>query len=61
MNSYIFYISDRRYSVPQFVVVNVGTDDDAVAMARKYLAELKKDYLSIDIVHGEREVARVER
>jgi len=60
MNSYIFYINDLRYSVPQFVIVDVGDDDNAVLLARKYL-ENSKDYLSIEIVHGEREVARVER
>jgi len=60
MNSYIFYINDRRYSVPQFVVVNVGDDDDAVLLAKKYLEE-STHYLSIDVVHGDREVARVER
>jgi len=60
MNNYIFYINDRRYSVPQFVVVNVESDDDAIALAKKYLDD-SRDYLSIDVVHGDRELARVER
>jgi len=60
MNNYIFYINDRRYSVPQFVVVNVESDDDAIALAKKYLGD-SRDYLSIDVVHGDRELARVER
>jgi len=59
MNSYFFYIHDRRYSVPQFVVVDVSSDDDALALAKKYLAG-SGFYLSIDIVDGDREVARVE-
>jgi hypothetical protein len=60
MNSYIFYIHDRRYSVPQFVVVNVADDDDAVVLAKKFLAD-SRYYLAIEIVEGDREVARVER
>ncbi len=59
MNSYFFYIHDRRYSVPQFVVVDVLNDGDAVVLAKKYLAD-SRHYLSIDIVDGDREVARVE-
>jgi len=59
MNSYFFYIHDRRYSVPQFVVVNALNDDDATMIAKKYLAD-SQHYLSIDIVEGDREVARVE-
>jgi len=59
MNSYFFYIHDRRYSVPQFVVVNALNDDDATTIAKKYLAD-SQHYLSIDIVEGDREVARVE-
>jgi hypothetical protein len=34
--------------------------DDAVLLARKYLAD-SRHYLAIDIVDGEREVARVDR
>jgi hypothetical protein len=60
MNSYFFYITDRRYSIPQFVVVNVSDDDDALRLARKYLED-SMDYLSIEIVHGDRDVARIER
>lgn len=60
MNSFFFYITDRRYSVPQFVVVDATDDDDAVALARKYLAD-SPHYLSIDVVDGDREVARVQR
>jgi len=58
MNSYFFYIHDRRYTVPQFVVIDAADDDDAVAIARKHLAD-SPHYLSIDIVDGEREVAHV--
>ena len=60
MNSYIFYIHDSRYSIPQFVVVNVNDDDNAVVLAREYLSD-SRHYLAIDIVEGDREVARVER
>lgn len=60
MRCYIFYIHDRRYSVPQFVVVDVSDDDDAVLLARKYLAD-SRHYLAIDIVDGERDVARIDR
>jgi len=59
MNSYFFYIHDSRYSVPQFVVVNAADDGEAVIAARKYLAD-SQHYLSIDIVDGDRDVARVE-
>jgi hypothetical protein len=57
---YLFYIHDRRYTVPQFVVVDVFDDDDAVRLAKKYLAD-SRHYLAIEIVDGEREVARVDR
>jgi hypothetical protein len=60
MNSYLFYIHDRRYSVPQFVVVDAQADEYAIEIARKYLAE-SRYYLSIDILDGDREVANVER
>jgi hypothetical protein len=60
MNSYFFYIHDRRYSVPQFVVVDAKSDADAVETARKYLTE-SAHYLSIDILDGDREVAGVKR
>jgi hypothetical protein len=60
MNSYFFYIHDRRYSVAQFVVVDARSDDDAIETARKYLRE-SQYYLSIDILDGDREVAKVER
>ncbi len=60
MNSYFFYIYDLRYSVPQFIVVDVGSDAEAVALAKKYLAD-SRHYQAIDIVDGEREVARVDR
>jgi len=60
MNSYFFYIHDRRYSVPQFVVVDAADDEDVVARARKYLTD-SQHYLSIDIVDGEREVARLDK
>jgi hypothetical protein len=60
MNSYFFYIHDRRYSVAQFVVVDANNDADAVETAKKYLTE-SRYYLSIDVVDGDREVARVER
>ena len=60
MNNYFFYIQDRRYSVPQFVVVDAASDADAIELARKYLAE-SQYYLSIDVVDGEREIARVDR
>lgn len=60
MNSYFFYIQDRRYSVAQFVVIDATNDADAVETAKKYLIE-SRYYLSIDIVDGDREVAQVER
>jgi len=60
MNSYFFYINDRRYSVPQFIVIDASGDDEIVILARKYLTD-SSHYLSIDIVDGDREVARVER
>ena len=60
MNSYFFYIHDRRYSIPQFVVIDASDDTDAVETARKYLAD-SSYYLAIDIVDGEREVARLDR
>jgi len=60
MNSYFFYIHDRRYSVPQFIVVDASDDEEIVVFARKYLTE-SNHYLSIDIVDGDRDVARVER
>ncbi len=60
MNSYFFYIQDSRYSVPQFVVVEADSDDDVVVLARKYINK-SQHYLAIDIVDGDREVARVDR
>ncbi len=60
MNSYFFYIHDRRYSVAQFVVVDAKTDADAIETARQYLIE-SRYYLSIDIFDSDREVAHVGR
>ena len=60
LKHYFFYIQDRRYTVPQFVVVDAGDDDDAIVLARKYLED-SKYYLAIDIVDGEREVAHVDQ
>ncbi len=60
MNSYFFYIQDSRYSVPQFIVVDANNDDEVVVMAKKYLTD-SRHYLSIDIVDGDRDVARVDR
>jgi hypothetical protein len=60
LKHYFFYIQDGRYTVPQFVVIDATDDDDAIVLAKKYLAG-SKHYLAIDIVDGEREVARVDR
>jgi hypothetical protein len=60
LKHYFFYIHDRRYTVPQFVVIDAADDDDAAVRAKKYLAD-STYYLAIDIVDGEREVARIDR
>ena len=60
MRSYILYIHDSRYSVPQFVAVDADDDDAAVTMAKHLLARSDR-YLSIEVVDGDREVARVGR
>jgi hypothetical protein len=57
---YFFYIHDRRYTVPQFVIVEASDDKDVVDQAKKYLAD-STHYLAIDVVDGEREVARIDK
>ena len=58
MHSYILYIHDSRYSVPQLLAVDADDDEAAVAMARGLLTR-SDCYQSVDVIHEDREVARV--
>ncbi len=60
MYSYFFYIHDRRYTVPSLIIMDAATDVKALELARQYLTQ-SLNYLSIDLVEGEREVGRVDR
>jgi hypothetical protein len=57
---YFFYIHDGRYSVPHFLAADAESDEKAIALATKYLRD-SPDYISIDIVDDQREVAQVAR
>jgi hypothetical protein len=60
VNTYILYVYDDRYSVPNLDAISVDNDTLAIAMAEHRLAS-SHHYRAVEVWEDERPVCRIER
>ncbi len=58
MRTFVFFIHDRRYSVPTLHFISAPDESTAHALARSHLDETPH-HLAIDVLEGETELFRL--